>query len=253
MEGSSHRPYVLGMARALHRKGWDVLAWNFRSCSGEMNRKLRFYNSGETDDLQTVIKHGQASKNYDEITLVGFSMGGNQILVYLGEQAKAAVGKISMACVFSVPCHLKSSAEKLAAITNKIYMKRFLKFLHQKIKIKMTMFPGQIDDKDFHHIKSFKDFDDRYTSRIHGFKDAEDYWQKCSSKFFIREIKIPTLLINALNDPFLAAECFPFAEIKENEFVQMETPKAGGHVGFVSFNKAGEYWSEQRAVEFLNR
>jgi uncharacterized protein len=217
-----------------------------------MNRKLRFYHSGETGDLKTVIKHTQSFKNYDDLALVGFSMGGNQILVYLGEQANAASGKISKACVFSVPCHLKSSAEKLAAIANKIYMKRFLKFLHQKIKIKMKMFPGQIDDKDFHLIKTFKDFDDRYTSKIHGFRDAEDYWQKSSSIYFIPEIKVSTLIVNAPNDPFLAEDCFPFSEVKENTFVGLETPKAGGHVGFVSFNKAGEYWSEQRVAEFLN-
>ncbi|KAA3618312.1 MAG: alpha/beta fold hydrolase [Calditrichaeota bacterium] len=252
MEGSSHRHYVIGMAKALNMAGWDVLAWNFRSCSGEINRKLRFYHSGTTDDLQTVIDHVNNTGNYQELALVGFSMGGNQILVYLGEQAEKANQIISKACVFSVPCHLKSSAEELARFSNKIYMKRFLKFLHQKIKIKMDMFPGQIDDKDFQLVKTFKDFDDRYTSKIHGFKNAEDYWKKCSSKYFIPEIKIPTLIVNSLNDPFLAEECYPHTEVDENKFVCLETPKYGGHVGFVSFNKSGLYYSEQRAIEFLN-
>ena len=115
------------------------------------------------------------------------------------------------------------------------------------------MFPGQIDDKNYHLVKTFRDFDDRYTSKIHGFVDAEDYWKKCSSKSFIPEIKIPTLMINALNDPFLADECFPYNEVKQNQIVSLETPKAGGHVGFVSFNDAGLYWSEKRAVTFLNQ
>ncbi len=253
MEGSSQRHYVVGMAAALNKNGWDVLAWNFRSCSEEINKKLRFYHSGTIDDLQTVIDHVNSLKMYDEIALVGFSMGGNQILVYLGDQGSGIDKKISKACVFSVPCHLKSSAEKLAGFGNKIYMKRFLKFLHKKIKIKMEMFPGQIDDTDFHQVKTFKDFDDRYTSRIHGFKNAEDYWKKCSSISFIPKIKVPSLIVNALNDPFLAEECYPYNEVEINPFVEMETPKSGGHVGFGSFNNDGLYWSEKRAIAFLNQ
>ncbi len=252
MEGDSHRHYVIGMAKALNKNGWDALAWNFRSCSGEMNKKLRFYHSGSTDDLQTVIDHVTSKNIYDEIALVGFSMGGNQILVYLGEQGNKVSGDISKACVFSVPCHLKSSSVKLAGFVNKIYMKRFLKFLHKKIILKMKMFPGQIDDNDFHQIKTFKDFDDRYTSKIHGFVDAEDYWERCSSKSFIPGIKVPTLIINALNDPFLADECFPYQEAGQNRYVNLETPNSGGHVGFVSFNDNGMYWSEKRTVAFLN-
>jgi len=252
MEGSSHRHYVIGMARALNNAGWDVLAWNFRSCSDEMNRKLRFYHSGTTDDLQTVINHVKTGSFYEEISLIGFSMGGNQTLVYLGEQGSRATENISKACVFSVPCHLKSSAEKLASISNKIYMKRFLKFLHKKIKIKQEMFPGKIDDKNFHLVKTFKDFDDRYTSKLHGFTDAEDYWKKCSSLSFIPEIKIPTLIVNALNDPFLADACFPYKEAGQSSFVDLQTPKAGGHVGFVSLGNDKLYWSERTACEYLN-
>jgi predicted alpha/beta-fold hydrolase len=253
MEGSSQRHYVLGMTQALNKNGWDVLAWNFRSCSGEMNQKLRFYHSGTIDDLQTVIDWVKTNNTYDEIALVGFSMGGNQNLVYLGQQGSKAVGTISKICVFSVPCHLKSSAEKLAHRHNKIYMKRFLYFLHKKIKMEMEIFPGLIDDKEFHLVKTFKDFDDRYTAPIHGFEDAEDYWQKCSSFSFISGIKVPVLIVNALNDPFLADECFPYKEVENNPFVELETPKSGGHVGFPSFNNNGMYWSEKRAVAFLNQ
>jgi len=137
IEGSARRHYVVGMANALNKNGWDVLAWNFRSCSGAINNKLRFYHSGTTDDLQVVIDHVKAQNIYDEIALVGFSMGANQILVYLGEQENKSVGVISRACVFSVPCSLKSSAERLSGLVSKIYMSRFLKLLHEKIKIKL--------------------------------------------------------------------------------------------------------------------
>ena len=252
LEGSSTRPYVTGMARVLSNKGWDILAWNFRSCSGSINRQLKFYHSGKTDDLETVIDHARKDNKYQETALIGFSMGGNLSLVYLGQQGSRVLNKISKCIVFSVPCDLKSSAEKLAEWNNKIYMWRFLHYLHEKIKKKMELFPGQIDDHDYQQVKNFKDFDDRYTAPIHGFRDAEDYWEKCSSRFFIRDIKIPALIINAQNDPFLTPACFPHKQCEENPVVTLEAPMEGGHVGFVEFNRSDIYWSERRAVAFLN-
>jgi predicted alpha/beta-fold hydrolase len=121
-----------------------------------------------------------------------------------------------------------------------------------KVKIKMEMFPGKIDDHDYNRIKTFKHFDDRYTAPIHGFKDAEDYWTRCSSNQFIPAIRIPTLIINAANDPFLNTSFFPIKECENSRFVSLEISKAGGHVGFVSFNRAGLYWSEKRTQKFLN-
>lgn len=251
LEGSSQRSYVSGLARFMNQNGWDALAWNFRSCSGEINRQLCFYHSGKTDDLATVIEYAQKSGLYDQIALAGFSMGGNLSLVYLGEQGSKAVGKISAAVVFSVPCDLKSSAEKLATPFNMIYMKRFLHYLHKKVKMKMELFPGLIDDSDYDKIKNFKDFDDRYTAPIHGFLNAEDYWQKCSSRFFISDIKIPVLIVNAGNDPFLTEQCFPSREVSSNNNAHLEIPDQGGHVGFTQFNKENVYWSERRAALFL--
>ncbi len=112
--------------------------------------------------------------------------------------------------------------------------------------------PELIDDKGYNEIKDFKGFDDRYTAPIHGFKDAYDYWEKCSSKPYIPCIKTPTLIINAVNDPFLSESCYPFNEVRSNKQVILETPQSGGHVGFISFNRHKVYWSEKRAVEFLN-
>lgn len=253
MEGSSKRPYVVGMARALSNAGWDVLAWNFRTCSGEINRKLRFYHSGTIDDLDTVINHARDKYKYDQVALVGFSMGGNQILVYLGTHGDKLKAKISRSIVFSVPCDLKSSAEKLAHWSNSLYMRRFLNFLHEKIKKKKELFPGLIDDSNYTEIKTFKQFDDQYTAPIHGFMHAEDYWEKCSSKHFLHTIKVPTIIVNAHNDPFLTEACMPYAETVNNNYVQLEDIEHGGHVGFVEFNKEKLFWSEKRAVEFLNQ
>ncbi|MEE8597672.1 MAG: alpha/beta fold hydrolase, partial [bacterium] len=197
LEGSSHRNYVVGMVKMLNRNGWDALAWNYRSCSGEINRRLRFYNSGTIDDLEVVIQHAVKAESYKEIVLIGFSMGGNLSLLYLGNKGSRVDSKIGKAVVFSVPCDLKASTQELAKFQNKIYMRKFLKTLHQKIRAKMELMPGQINDDDYHLIKNFKDYDNRYTAPLHGFKNAEDYWNKCSSNQFISEIKIPTLIVNA--------------------------------------------------------
>lgn len=252
LEGNTSRAYMMGMSRALNRAGWDALPWNFRGCSGEPNRKLRSYHSGATDDLHTVISHVLSQGKYSEIALIGFSLGGNVTLKYLGERGGEVHSFIRKAAAFSVPCHLASGSRKLAQPSNKLYMKRFLRMLHEKIKAKMEIMPGQLDDAGYESIKDFKGFDDRYTAPIHGFANAEDYWQKCSSKQFIPCITLPTLLINARNDPFLSKECFPVEEARGNPNFYLEMPEAGGHTGFVEFNDSGEYWSEKRAMEFLN-
>lgn len=250
LEGHSRRPYILGMAEALRREGWDIIAWNFRSCGGVMNKKLRFYHSGATDDLESVINYAKA-QGYEKIGLVGFSMGGNLSLVYLGQQKESAISSICGAIVFSVPCDLAASAEALAKPGNSIYMKRFLRDLRKKISDKKQLFPDMLDDSDLHKIKNFREFDDRFTAPIHGFLDAEDYWQQCSSKHFIKDIRVPTVIVNAANDPFLAPACYPHQQVDDNPMVKLETPKSGGHVGFVSFNRNNFYWSEQRAAIFF--
>lgn len=251
LEGNSGRSYVLGMVRALNRSGWDAVVWNFRGCSGEPNRKLRSYHSGDTADLHTVLEHVAGGGAYERIALVGFSLGGNVILKYLGERGAAASTVIHCAVAFSVPCDLKAGAEQMARPMNFFYMKRFLNMLHQKIRIKMERFPGRIDDQGFGRIRSFRDFDERYTAPLHGFAGAEDYWLKASSRPFLPLIRVPTLLVNALDDPFLAPACYPYEEARSNPYLFLETPAHGGHVGFVSFNPSGHYWSEIRTLEFL--
>lgn len=250
LEGSSDRAYVRGMAAALNENGWDCLAWNCRSCSGEPNRLLRSYHNGVTDDLACVIEHAAKKGRWDCISLVGFSMGGNLSLLYLGRETVHPLVKKTV--VFSVPCDLASSADTLARPANKFYMKRFLVMLHQKIKAKAKLFPGRIDDAGYSKIKDFRDFDNRYTAPIHGFKNAEDYWTKCSSKPYLFGIKTKTLIVNAKNDPFLPPPCFPEQEVRQNPNVSLLMPSSGGHVGFIRFNSKNIYWSEQVAVDFLN-
>jgi uncharacterized protein len=252
LEGHSRRPYVLGMAKAVVENGWDALAWNFRSCGGSMNRNLRFYHSGATEDLHRVIDYAAESGCYDEVVLVGFSMGGNLSLVYLGQEKPEPNSIVKKAVVYSVPCDLSASAEQLTKPQNTIYMKRFLKELKMKMQEKEKNFPREVDLTGYDEIKNFRQFDDRYTAPIHGFKDADHYWAQCSSRRYIRNIKVPTLIVNAKDDPFLSEACYPHDEVDANKNVKLETPATGGHVGFVSFNKNNLYWSEQRALAFLS-
>lgn len=252
LEGNSRKTYIHGMARALIRRGWDVVAWNFRGCSGEPNRLLRSYHSGETGDLGAVVAHVLADRRPERLALVGFSLGGNVTLKYVGEQDGAAPPQLWRAVVLSVPCDLASSAASLARRENTLYMRRFLRTMVHKAREKRDRFPGTLDLAGADCLRTFADFDERITAPIHGFADARDYWSRCSSRPFLPRIRIPTLIVNARNDPFLAPECFPGAEAEANPAVHLEMPESGGHMGFVTFSGDGEYWSEARAAEFLD-
>lgn len=251
LEGHSRRSYMLGMIKAFNKRGWDAIAFNFRGCSGEPNRRLRSYHSGETGDLHTVICHIIKQKPYAGLAIIGFSIGGNITLKYLGEKGSALFPEIQSAAAISVPCDLKSSAEELSKRSNALYMKRFLKMFHEKIRLKMQHMPEKINDIGYKSIRTFKDFDARYTAPIHGFSSVEEYWNKCSCKQFISEIKIPALLISAQDDPFLPEDCFPLKEAKDSHYLVLETPKYGGHVGFIAFNAGNEYWHETRVAAFI--
>jgi predicted alpha/beta-fold hydrolase len=251
LEGNSDRHYVRGMVKALNGEHIDALAWNYRGCSGEPNRLLRMYHNGVIDDLDWVVAHAVQTGRYDAIYLLGFSLGGNLSLLYLGKQAHDLSDRIRGAVVFSVPCDLTDSARQLDRRSNVIYMHKFLTSLHTKIKAKQHRFPEALDDTNYHRIKTFGQFDERYTAPLHGFKSARDYWTQCSSKPWLERIKVPTLIVNAADDPFLAGGCYPVQACRRNPRLTLEIPPYGGHVGFVAFNGNGRYWSEERALRFL--
>ena len=230
LESDSEAGYIRGMARAVNAAGWDALAWSFRGCSQEANRLLRFYHSGETLDMARIIEH--AAAEYDQIAMVGFSLGGNMTLLYLGEAPPhpAVVAGVAI----SAPVDLGASARALdQRWDNRFYQQRFLKTLIAKVEAKTLCYPGQIDLTGIRHIRSFLEFDDRYTSRLHGFRDVRDYYAQASSRQYLVEIKVPTLILNARDDPFLPDECFPVAEAEANPHLFLEAPARGGHVGFL--------------------
>lgn len=244
LEGNSQRSYVLGMARAFFRAGYDVLAWNYRGCSGEVNRQLRFYHSGATDDLHSVVSH--AARKYPDIRLVGFSLGGNLTLKYLGEHfAHRAVRK---AVGISVPLNLHTSCLVISQPGNWIYTRRFLRSLSAKVRAKPALAKA-LDVGKLNDIRTLLEFDDHFTGPLHGFAGAIDYYTRCSSIRFLPDIQIPTLILNAQNDPFLSPDCYP---VGTNPKVVTEFPLRGGHVGFTRFGGNGLYWSEMRALAFMN-
>lgn len=248
LEGNSRRGYVAGLGRVFNRRGWDALAWNFRGCSGEPNRLCRSYHSGATEDLATVLAHATRDGRYEQVVLVGFSLGGNVTLKYLGELG-ASPGLVGGGAGISVPCDLKAAALKMAEPACAFYMRRFLRDMGAKMRTKARQFPGQVDLAPLAGMTTFQQFDDAFTGPIHGFRDAEDYWARCSARQFLPRVRVPTLIVSALDDPFLAPSCFPFAEAEASEWVTLEAPAHGGHVGFVS--RGADYWSERRTAEFL--
>jgi predicted alpha/beta-fold hydrolase len=247
LEGSSRRPYVTGLIRAM--PDFNALAWNYRSCSGEPNRNLRFYHSGATDDLDVVIQHARAL-GVPAIYLAGFSLGGNLTLKWLGEYAEKAAGFIRKAVAFSVPLHLSSSSQQLTRRENSLYTHRFLQTLLEKVTEKSARYPQDITPAMLKSIATLYAFDDVITGPLHGFKDAEDYYEQNSSLYFLDAIRVPTLVVNAKNDPFLSQECLP--EAFRSDCVQIELPKQGGHCGFYPRNYRGVTWSEQRAAAWFN-
>ncbi|MBO0936884.1 alpha/beta fold hydrolase [Fibrella sp. HMF5335] len=252
LEGDSTRQYLAGMVRQLTAHGFDCLAWNYRSCSGEMNKLARFYHIGETDDLEAVVQYA-LGKGYAEISLVGFSAGGNISLKYLGERGEQGLHPaIKKAVAVSVPLDLMTTADRLEAWDSMLYNIRFQNTLKEKIRVKSPLLPEAIRTVDMSRIRSLREFDDLITAPLHGFGNVENYYRVNSSLPFLSKITVPTLVLNARNDPFLSRQCLPDALAKELSLVWMEFPKQGGHCGFTTKKglQAPNY-AEERALAFL--
>ena len=251
LEGNSTRQYIVGMVRLLTVHGFDCLAWNFRSCSGEINRQLRFYHSGATDDLHTVVQHALA-RGYQNINLIGFSLGGNMTLKYLGERGAAVVPQIKKAAVFSVPMDLMACSLAIEKPACKPYLWRFLRSLAPKVKAKHALYPADINISQLPKVKTFVDFDHYFTGPIHGFAGAQEYYDQNSSKRFAAHITVPTLIVNAENDPMVPPESLPQNVLRNHPVVTLEIVAEGGHCGFrPDFVEDGAYWSEWRALDFF--
>lgn len=248
LEGNSIRNYNNSAANLFFTNNFSVFAWNNRSCSGEMNRLLKLYHHTAIDDLDQSVKF-VLDKGYEEVYLLGYSMGGVQILNYFGKLPIDQ--RIKAGVAVSAPVNLKSSAEILKQGFNRIYLKNFLIAIKKKLNQKALQFPGLLDWKRLELAKDFDDIDEYFTAPAHGFVNAVDYYEKASPINILQHIKIPILILNALDDPFLDKDSYPTEFASNSKTVFLETPGHGGHCAFPLKNDKLTY-SAQRAYEFFN-
>ncbi|MFO1471299.1 MAG: alpha/beta fold hydrolase [Turneriella sp.] len=251
MEGSSRSKYVLHTVMRANKLGYSAVAWNMRGCSGQSNRKIHFYHSGKTEDLDLVIKHALRS-GYSGIYLVGFSLGGNLTLLYLAQQASAIHRSIKSAVAISAPVDLVSSQQQIELPENRIYLARFLKDFRKKFRKKRKDRKIYIDVRKFRdEVKTLAHLDARYTAPWNGFASELQYYQQCSSKPLLHKIAIPALLINPKDDTFLSPDCYPYTEAKNSRHFYLETPEKGGHCAMLLNHAFNESYMENRIFEFL--
>lgn len=250
LEGSSERAYILGMVNAFNQKGIDAVAYNYRSCSGEMNLYKKFYTAGSTDDLQDVLDEIHKLGRYQSIYLVGFSLGANLVLKYGGEKGPDIHPDIKGIVAISAPCDLRSSSLEMHKTKNVLFSIRFLRMLSAKVRAKAKQYP-ELNDINLKAIRTLRDFDNQITAPLAGYQDAEDYWRQASCSRVLSQISIPALILNAADDPILGPECYPYQEAQDNPYIYLEVPARGGHVGFMNRPNQSEYWHESRTLEFL--
>jgi predicted alpha/beta-fold hydrolase len=232
LEGNSDSVYIRSLTRRYLEKDWDVLAWNFRGCSGRLNRLKRLYHSGATEDLQDVISFAKENFRPVRIQLAGFSLGGNLTLLCLGKKSDWLIGMgVESAMAVSAPLNLAASSLKLGKWWNYFYEKRFLRDLKNKVYLKETQFPGGYPLQQIQNSKTLADFDHHCTAPLHGFSGAEEYYRKCSCLQVLPDIRIPTLVILAKNDPMLARGNYEEAA-QMNSRVRFLITDEGGHCGF---------------------
>ena len=253
LEGSSESKYMSSNVNHLNSKGLDTVCFNLRGCSGEDNLLLATYHSGKTEDVDFVVNHLLDTYNYKNIVIVGFSLGGNLTLKYIGEKGDSISPIIKGGIATSVPVDIASAEIEMDKLKNKLYMEMFFKTMKNKLLEKAFKFPEyKLDQAKLFKATKFKHLEHLYTVPIFGFDSPEDYWKKASSKPYLSNIKKPTLLINAKDDTFLSKECYPYKEAENSEFFFFEETKFGGHVGFMSSFKPKEnMWLEHRIARFI--
>jgi uncharacterized protein len=251
LEGDSKRHYVTGILKKFTENGYDGLAWNCRSCGGEMNLLPKFYHHGDASDLKYLIELVLSNNEYQEIVLVGFSMGGSLTLRVLAENAGLFPKSVKSAAVASVPLDLTTSVAELEKPNKRFYMNRFLRKLRKKIELKEKMFPNHpiLNIRDYGKIKDFNDFDTRYTAPLHGYNGSKDFYQKASVKPILSKINVPVLILQAQNDPFLTPECLELGEATKNKNLRLVLTPKGGHVGFEQARTSETYF-EKVSFEF---
>jgi uncharacterized protein len=251
LEGSARRGYAVNTYRELYDRGMGAIGVNFRSCSGELNRTARFYHSGETGDIRFVLEYVKTKHPNRRLGAIGFSLGGNALLKYLGEDGDRALADCAVA--ISVPYDLGAGATLLESnVMGRFYSRLFIKSLVLKAEGKLSLLAGRCDLERVRRARTFWEFDDAATAPLHGFASAEDYYRRSSSAQFVERIRRPTLLLHAEDDPFVPLSAVPRQAIANNPNVQAVITAKGGHVGFVGGTPwKPTFWCERQAARFL--
>jgi predicted alpha/beta-fold hydrolase len=251
LEGSARRGYALETYRALHELGVRAVGLNFRSCSGELNRTARFYHSGDTNDIRFVAAYLRDRVPGVPLGAIGFSLGGNALLKFLGECGTNS--PFDAAVAVSVPYDLAAGAHALEETwMGRLYTRVFVKSLIQKARAKRALLEPLCNTDELRESASFRAFDDAVTAPVHGFRDAADYYAQSSSRGFLRDIRTPVLLLHAADDPFLPAAALPIAQIEANPCITAIITRRGGHVGFIEGPPwRPRFWAEEQAARFL--
>ena len=250
LEGSIGSHYVVGLLHTLSASGFRAAVLYFRGCSGETNRLARSYHSGDTGDLDTVLRYLRGQDDERPMYSVGVSLGGNVLLKWLGENPAQAL--LARAVAVSVPFELNAAALRLERGFSRVYQAYLLRKLRRTTRRKAGQHALPLDVSELRALRTFRDFDDKVTAPLHGFAGVDDYYRKCSSRPFLSRISTPTLILHAKNDPFMTAAAIPTAA-ELGPGIQLELYSAGGHVGFVSgaWPWQAEYWLDKRICEFF--
>lgn len=251
LEGSSQSHYAVALMAALQKTGWRGVVIHFRGCSGEINRLPRAYHSGDSTEINWVLHRLRHLHPTTPLYAVGVSLGGNALMKWLGEQHENAAGIICAAVAVSAPVDLMAAGDALGHGLNLLYARHFLATMKRKSLAKLGHFPGLFDGGKLRAANTLRMFDDLVTAPLHGFRNTDDYWTRASSKPLLRDIAVPTLLLNARNDPFLPQAALPHAH-EVSAVVTIEFPAAGGHAGFVAGTPPGHLgWLPQRILGFF--
>jgi len=252
LEGSSSSHYARALLSAAGGRGWRGVAVHFRGCSGEPNRLARAYHSGDSAEIDWILRRLR-NGHADVLFAAGVSLGGNALLKWLGEQGGAARDVVAAAAAISAPLDLAAAAAALSRGVSRLYARHFLRTLVPKALAKLEHHPGLFRAEDVRAARSLRDFDAVVTAPLHGFRGAADYYARSSAGQYRYGITVQTLLVNALNDPFLPASALPTASALPDS-VTLETPRAGGHAGFVGGAFPGQLeWLPRRLLEFFGQ
>lgn len=251
LEGSSRSHYARSLMNAAHAREWNGVVVHFRGCSGEPNRLPRAYHSGDADEIDWILR--KLAARYPNVPryAAGVSLGGNALLCWLGTRKEAAHRFLTRAAAVSAPLDLSASGHALGRGFNRVYTEYFLRTMRRTAALKAAQHPGRFDASRATKARSLHEFDDAYTAPLHGFRDVRDYWARASSKPLLGHIAVPTLVLNARNDPFLPRHALPKKQ-DVSPMVSLEQPEYGGHVGFVTGGFPGRLgWLPERLFSYF--